>query len=849
MKSIFSIFLLLFCIGLSTGCGTQNATPLQPLQPLQPQEISSTQTQDTTVTNPNQPAQSASIKPHKFTNALARETSPYLLQHAHNPVNWYPWGNEAFAKARAENKPIFLSVGYSSCHWCHVMERESFENENVAKVLNDSFVCIKVDREERPDVDEIYMTAVQFMTQRGGWPMSVFMTADGRPFFGGTYFPTPHFVQLLERIHKVWTTQHDALLVDANRLGDAVKENFSRPKLPASGSLGMALTENFIEKLSENFDRLNGGFGSRPKFPPNNALPLMIYLQQQTTLTPESTKEQKEQAELIARMTVTTLDKLAQGGIHDQIAGGFHRYSTDAIWLVPHFEKMLYDNALLSRSYAQASVVYSSPEYARVARDVYEWVLREMTSPEGGFYSSLDADSEGHEGKFYVWKQSEIISLLGSDAELFCDVYTIRNDGNFMEEATGAPTKLNIPHLVDSLRVLSERLKIKEDMLRTKLDLCRTKLLAARNQRIWPALDDKILTSWNGLMISSFARGSICLKEPRYLQAALKCAEFLLQNLRTPEGRWLATYRKDSAQENGQSKHPAYLDDHAFLAVAFLDLFEATHDERWKNEALALVETMDKHFADPTGGAYYFTADDHEKLLARTKDPIDKAIPSGNGWAAQALVRLAKITGKNHYANKAHKLFSEFHGLMERAPEATESLLLAVAEFYTDPILDPKLSSLIGTGIPTVLQAKIQRGPVIAELISPSNTLKAGTSTKLTLRLTMDESWHILAGNSTAEKSEKAEGATRVTLQSKTLGTLDKVVYPASKDLKIAAINQTVQVYEGSIDVELNLTVAPDAPRGKQPLSVKVYFQACNDKVCDKPEEVLLGVAMEVVVQ
>ncbi len=761
---------------------------------------------------------------HKHTNALAKETSPYLLQHAHNPVNWYPWGEEAFEKAKKEDKPIFLSVGYSSCHWCHVMERESFENEKVAEVLNKHFIAIKVDREERPDVDEIYMSAVQLVTQHGGWPMSVFMTADGRPFFGGTYYPPDDkfgrmgFTTLLENIQRVWKSNRADVLKDADGLSEAVREHLSERKIPAKGALDRALLAGCIDDLYENFDSNRGGFGRRPKFPPNNGLPLLLYLKE---TAPKANQKLDD-------MLTLTLDQMAMGGIHDHLGGGFHRYSTDEKWLVPHFEKMLYDNALLSRAYAQASVIFNDPEYARVARDTYDWVLREMTSPEGGFYSTLDADSEGVEGKFYVWSRKEIEDLLGADAVKFCEIYNVKADGNFKEEATGHDTGHNILHLQESLKAHAFRAKAEEADLRKKVDEWKAKLLAVRIKRVWPGLDDKILTAWNGLMIASLARGSIWLKEPRYKDAAVKAAEFLLKNQKTKDGRWLATHRK------GQSKLPAYLDDHAFIAVAFLDLFDATGDERWKKEAIATVELMDKHFADKTRGGYFFTADDHEKLLARTKDPIDKAIPSGNGWAAQALVRLSVLTGDKSYLEKAGKVLGEFQGLMERAPQATESPLLALG-YFLDAGGKPATVAAAGA-------SKVTRGPVTIELLSGVSALGRGEKAPLAVRFTIENGFHIQES-----RNDKADvGATRLTFISDEFGKVEKFAFPNAEKLKAPELGGEINVYSKAFAAGALLIVAADAPLGKQKLSVKIHFQACDDKACQAPEDVVLTLPIEV---
>jgi len=768
-------------------------------------------------------------KNQKHTNALSKETSPYLLQHAHNPVNWYPWGPEAFEKATKEDKPIFLSVGYSSCHWCHVMERESFEKEDVAKILNEHFISIKVDREERPDVDEIYMTAVQIVTQHGGWPMSVFMSADGKPFFGGTYFPPEDsanrmgFKSLLTRVHEVWIKNRADVKRDAERLSEAIIERLTSRSAPSQRPLDRTLLENCIDTIHGNFDRKLGGFGRRPKFPPNNGLPLLIYMHSNARRTDPDPR--------IQEMTRVTLDNMALGGIHDQLAGGFHRYSTDERWLVPHFEKMLYDNAMLSRSYAEASVVFSNPEYERVARGVYEWVLREMTSPEGAFFSTLDADSEGVEGKFYVWNKKEITQLLGADAETFCTIFNVHAEGNFKEEATGEDTGHNILHLTEALSVHATKLKIPEAELIKKIVGWKATLLAVRIKRIWPGLDDKILTAWNGLMIASLARGSIWLKEPRYKDAAIKAAEFMLKHQRTDKGRWLATHR------HGQSKLPAYLDDHAFMAVAFLDLFEATRDERWKKEAIGMFELMDAHFTDPKGGGYFFIADDHEKLLARTKDPVDKAIPSGNGWAAQALVRLYVLTGDKRYQEKATRMFSEFQGLMETIPHASESLLLAVG-WHLDQL------PVQAAGAP-VEASKITSGVVTSELFVGASALQRGAKVPVAVRFTLGNGFHIQAGGPDADGEDG--GATRVAVSGLELGALSGLKFPKSEILKMKAPGTDLKIYSGTPTISGVLEVPAAAPLGMQTLKIKVHFQACNDRQCQAPADITLALPIEVV--
>ena len=769
----------------------------------------------------------------KHTNALAKETSPYLLQHAHNPVNWHPWGDEAFALAKKENKPIFLSVGYSSCHWCHVMERESFENEAVAGILNEYFVAIKVDREERPDVDEIYMTCVQIVSGRGGWPMSVFLTPEGKPFYGGTYYPPEDyagrkgFKSLLKNIHEVWLTQHDALMTDAERMSDAVREQLASRKVVAQSTLDRDFLEATIGDIHGAFEPKRGGFSRAPKFPPNNGLPYFLYMQQRAG--PRGTSTAGIQS--LNTMITLTLDQMAMGGIHDQLGGGFHRYSTDERWFLPHFEKMLYDNAMLSRSYAEASVVYKNPEYERVARDVCDWVLREMTSPEGGFYSALDADSEGEEGKFYVWSKHEIEQLLGADAELFCTVFNVTEEGNFREESTGKKIPHNIPFLTKPLAECAKDVKLSEAELRAKVSAWKKTLMAVRVQRVWPGLDDKILTAWNGLMIASLARTSVLLNEPRYKAAALKAAELMLKNQKTKEGRWLATQRK------GQSKLPAYLDDHAFMAMAFLELFDATHDERWKNEAIALVDVLDKHFADPKGGGYFFIADDHEKLLARTKDPIDKAIPSGNGWAAQALVKLWLITGDERYHQKAKALFAEFQGAMERLPQAMESTLLAAARFH-----DAEQQKGVVSKVEIKAEPAVTRGAVSVELFVGASALKRGQSTPVAVKFSIARGSHIQAH----KPDDPFVKPTRFTLFNKDLGELSNETYPQPTEITLPGTG-VLKVYSGDMVGTAELNVPANAPLGKTALRIEVFFQACDDKECDMPQKVLLTLPVEIV--
>ncbi len=595
----------------------------------------------------------------KHTNRLIHEKSPYLLQHAHNPVDWYPWGEEAFARSRKENKPIFLSIGYSTCHWCHVMEHESFENEAIAKVLNDNFVCIKVDREERPDVDQVYMNAVMALTGQGGWPLNVFLTPDLKPFYGGTYFAPdarygrPGFPSVLEDVARVWKNQPDQV----EKAGKQLAEFLANPNKDTSGG---PLTEEVLRQarqaLESGFDSKEGGFRGAPKFPPSMALQFLLRVYQKTgdkSLLP---------------MVELTLDKMAQGGIYDQVGGGFARYSTDDEWLVPHFEKMLYDNALLSRAYLEAYQVTGKVEYARVAREIFAYLLRDMTDKDGSFYSAEDADSEGVEGKFYVWKPEELTAVLGDkDGGAFCRLYGVKETGNFEGS--------NILRLKDGLPESLKEIGEEGDWWKA----CREKVLQARARRIRPHLDDKILTAWNGLMISSLAYGYQVLGDPEYLEAARKASDFITGNL-FKDGRLLVSYRQ------GPSETQGFLDDYAFFQAAQLDLYESTFDAAYLRKALELEKDMVRLFWDAENGGYYFTGSDQKdghRLLSRTKEAYDGVIPSGNSVAALNDYRLAEFTGQKEYRDRADAILKSFSGLLARGASNFPKMLQAFQfDFY-----------------------------------------------------------------------------------------------------------------------------------------------------------------------
>jgi uncharacterized protein YyaL (SSP411 family) len=597
-------------------------------------------------------------------NRLAHQTSPYLLQHAGNPVDWYPWGNEALERARAEDRPIFLSIGYSACHWCHVMEHESFEDAEIALLMNERFVCIKVDREERPDLDQIYMNAVQIMTGRGGWPMSVFLTTDLKPFYGGTYWPPtarggmPGFDQVLAAVADAWQNRRAQAIDQADSLTEHLK-SMAQPAAE-SGPPSALVVQQAIASLTRSFDSVHGGFGGAPKFPHPMDLRLL------------ARAWHRDRHESLVEIMTVTLDKMAAGGIYDQLGGGFHRYSVDERWLVPHFEKMLYDNALLIPCYLDAFLITGNADYARVARETCDYVLREMTDPAGGFYSTQDADSEGEEGKFFVWTPEEVAEVLGDEAaKAFDYVYDVTPEGNFEH----GHSILNRPKTLEQCAQILGR-----DVadLASELATSRAKLLAMRENRVHPGLDDKVLVAWNGLMIDALVQAAGVLDEPRYLQAATRAANFILSNMCRPDGRLLHTWR------GGQATLNAYLDDYSCLANALVSLYEADFDERWLEAAIALCDTILKRFADPEGGGFFFTASDHEALIARQKDLYDNAVPSGNSMTALALIRLAKLTGRAELAAAAEATLVAASGVMRQAPRAAGQMLSAL-DMYLGP--------------------------------------------------------------------------------------------------------------------------------------------------------------------
>ena len=600
----------------------------------------------------------------KKMNKLGGEKSPYLLQHKDNPVNWYPWGEEAFKAAKKEDKPIFLSIGYSTCHWCHVMEHESFEDSTVAELMNNNFINVKVDREERPDIDNIYMTVCQMMTGSGGWPLTIVMTPDKRPFFAGTYFPKESRFQrigmldLVPRLGKMWREERDKILESANEVVSHLQSSFSPS---GTEQLTEEIFNSAFSQFLQRFDNENGGFETSTKFPSAHNLSFLL-------------RYYKRSSDPTALMMVEkTLLSMRNGGIYDQIGFGFHRYSTDKEWLLPHFEKMLYDQAMNSIAYLEAFQVTKKEIYATTAREVFSYVLRDMTSFEGGFYSAEDADSDGEEGKFYVWRIEEINEILGDeDGKLFTDIYNFNDKGNFSEEGTGQFTGNNIPHLLNSIEEIAQSRDLEVNQLTKKLNKLREQLFKERKKRIHPLKDDKILTDWNGLMIAALAKGAQILDDTTYANSAKKAADFVIEKLKAKNGRLLKRYR------NGEASLPAHLEDYAFFSWGLLELYEATFDVGYLSEAIKLTDLMIDLFWDSVNGGFYFTAYDGEKQIVRTKDLYDGAIPSGNSVAAMVLLRLGRISGNSKYEEMAFTIGKVFSEKISQAPTGYTQLLSAI---------------------------------------------------------------------------------------------------------------------------------------------------------------------------
>ena len=773
----------------------------------------------------------------KWTNHLIHETSPYLLLHAHNPVEWNPWGPEALERAKAEDKPIFLSVGYSTCYWCHVMERKVFSNPEIAKLMNQWFINIKVDREERPDIDEIYMMATQIVTQHGGWPNSVFLTPDLLPFFAGTYFPPveslgrPGFPQVLQFIHDVWTNRRKEVIASANQLTEIIRQATSEGVTNTNETpLERKLITSAVESLRQRYSHAYGGFGGAPKFPSPTNLGVLL------------SEYQREPAERTLQMVTHTLDMMAYGGMYDQIGGGFHRYSVDAQWLVPHFEKMLYDNAQLAKIYLQTYQLTETPLYRRVAEEIFTFVFREMTSAEGGFYSALDAEVDAEEGKYYVWTKEEIQKILGRrKAKLFVKVYGVDKGSNFEGGA-------NILYLPSSIASLAKAEKQSEDKIQKQLEPLKAKLLEAREKRKRPLLDTKVITSWNGLMIDAFAYAYEVLDDSRYRDAAREAVEFILTRLKRSDGQLMRTYK------DGIAKYDGYLDDYAFSVRGLLGLYQATGEGRWLDEAESLTNTMIRLFWDNERGGFYFTLADQEHLVVRTKNPYDSALPSGNAVAVNNLLTLARLTGNKDYLDKAQKTMQNFAGLMAQSPSGFMHMLVA-----TNRYLSTDWSKIVGegggqlpqlslnpekeSGIKLVVPLKGLNGNQIAPP-SGADVVKSSASISskegiipqrpfdVKVQLKIAEGWHINANPA----SQELLIPTTVSVSPDEAVEVLSVKYPEGKLLDLSFNDQPIFVYEGIVTIQMKLNLKPDISREKAfPINLDLEYQACDDQRCLPP--------------
>ena len=727
----------------------------------------------------------------KWTNRLVDETSPYLLLHAHNPVDWYPWSDEAIALAKKENKIIFLSVGYSTCYWCHVMERKVFSNPEIAAVMNKNFINIKIDREERPDLDEIYMTATQLLVQRGGWPNSVFLTPDLKPFYAGTYFPPtdmpgrPGFPTILDAVHEAWVTRATEVIESANQISNTIEMATSRGFTALNArALDRSLTTSALDYLRTAYSHAYGGFGTAPRFPsPANLEFLLSAYQRESGGQTAPTKD-----ESLLKMITHTLDMMAYGGIYDQIGGGFHRYAVDAKWLIPHFEKMLYDNAQLAKVYLQAYQLTQEPRYRRVAEETFSYIFREMTAPEGGFYSALDAETDAEEGKYYVWTADEIQKILGNpkDTSRFNEIYGVDKGPNFEgKNVLYVPEGSEVEGSVKDLATAQE------------------KLLTARTEREYPLLDTKIIVNWNGLMIDALAYGYQVLGEERYLAAASKAAQFILETLKKPDGELWHTYTA------GVVKQDAYLDDYAFLVRGLLGLYAATGENQWLDTARTLTDKMIQLFWDDKNGGFYYTKADAKHLIVRTKKPYDSAIPSGNAVAVQNL--LAFGTDYRDYAEKTLRTFAES---MAQSPSSFMFMHFALNGYLTSEADE-------GSSEPSIVTA-------IAKV-----TKRDDAVFNVELQLKIAAGWHINANPAGQDNLIP----TTVTVDANAPIEIVDIAYPKGRTTRFEFSNDPLNIYEKSLTIPLRLKQKPNVQRKKNaPIILKLTYQPCNDTECLFPE-------------
>jgi uncharacterized protein len=801
------------------------------------------------------PAPANGDRPGRHTNRLARETSPYLLSHAHNPVDWYPWGPEALEKARKEDKPIFLSIGYSSCHWCHVMEKLAFSNAEIARYMNEHFVNIKVDREERPDLDDIYMTALQMYfqhagsSQTGGWPLSMFLTPDGRPIGGGTYFPPEDegnrsgFHSLLKKVVASWRDERKQMESNADILAGDVRAA-ARPRVNLTPvKLDHGKIEPAVKNLADTYDAEYGGFGfsakapNRPKFPQPSKLGLLQY------------QAKRHVDDRASKMLYFTLDRMSEGGIYDHVGGGFHRYSTDRFWRIPHFEKMLYDNAQLADVYAEAYRHTEQRYYRQVVEETIEFVFRELRDAGGAFYSALDADSEGVEGKFYVWTDNDLAAALTPEERAVCNaVY-----------GTGGTPNFEIGHVLElkqSIDDAAKQLKVPALQLDRRLTEINKKLLAVRGQRRRPARDDKILTAWNGLMIRTLARAGVILQKPEYVQAAEKAAMFILTEMRDEQGRLYHSYAAK------QPKLNAYLDDYAFLNEGLLALHLATSDDKWANAAQRLSDMQMQMFWDEQGKGCYFTSHQHEALFARTKNAYDSVMPSGNSVTIRNLLRLTSFSKQVDYRNRARQTLDVFVPLIAEAPGGLTNMALALAEYLDtgEPEASTRSPDRVRLGIapdsdivlagaeadvpPSDARKKAKNaGAVSGQAFLSVDRLPPGKPCKVLVQLQIADGWHIQAND---VGDPDLDFATEVDLESKLGIELKKVRYPAGKDMEREDGDKPQKVYTGKVSIVGQLEIPADAGGRREDLVITVAYQACDHAQCLPPKKLVIKVPVTV---
>ncbi len=745
----------------------------------------------------------------KWTNRLSKETSPYLLLHAHNPVDWYPWGDEALERAKKENKPIFLSVGYSTCYWCHVMEREVFSNPEIAAQMNEKYINIKIDREERPDLDEIYMTATQILLQRGGWPNSVFLTPELKPFFAGTYFPPtdmpnrPGFPTILAAVHEAWTTREDEVIESANKITDVIAAVTNKAFTPLNAiKLDRKGIESAVTHLKTTYSHAYGGFGTAPKFPSPANLEFLLSEYQRTT--------DKSLLEMVTR----TLDMMAYGGIYDQIGGGFHRYSVDAKWLVPHFEKMLYDNAQMAKIYLQVYQLTEIPQYRRIAEEIFSFIANEMTSPDGGFYSALDAETDAEEGKYYVWTADEINkSIPINNVKQFTSVYGVDKGPNFEgKNVLFVPTGSEAESSIQSLKSARET------------------LLAARSHREYPLLDTKVIVSWNGLMIDALAYGYEVLGEEKYLSAASKAAQFILDTMSKPNGELWHTYTA------GVTSYDAYLDDYAFFVRGLIGLHNATDDERWFQDAKTLTDKMINLFWDDNNGGFFFTKADAKQLIVRTKKPHDSSIPSGNAVAVNNLMILDES-----YKEYAEKTLRSFAQSMEGTPASFMHILFALNIYLTldkkSSVSSPQDKSDGDVSIlPISPLEENSVGDVNQSLVKAAAKVKKpmkGNQVDVEVTVIVAAGWHINANPAGQDNLIP----TTITVAEDAAVEVSEVKYPIGKSVIFEFSPDPVNVYEDSFTIPLMLKQKPSTTINKNvPIILKLDYQPCNETECLFPQ-------------